>query len=265
MLPGANAQAKVTQESLASCGTALSCYDLTILAGYVMEIAELQAKLRRQAVIMQIGGARPSDDLAASWFGKVNLALPGEAWPLFNEQPMLPLSQINIKALPVIPDILADLEFVTVFIEPGELPLDTPNGEGWCLRSYRELSKLVPLEMPGDLESNIKPFPLFAQLRDDDYPCHEDCDIELPEEVDENYYDYFQGLDGFKIGGWPRLIQSDIFWAPYNKHDAKPEFAFQIDSSDKAQWAWGDGGIGYFGRGTAPGHEDEWALTWQCF
>jgi hypothetical protein len=28
---------------------------------------------------------------------------------------------------------------------------------------------------------------------------------------------------------------------------------------------WGDNGVGYFGRGTAPGKQDEWTLAWQCY
>jgi hypothetical protein len=69
----------------------------------------------------------------------------------------------------------------------------------------------------------------------------------------------------FKLGGWPTLIQSEIFWAPWNRHPAAPEYVFQIDSTGKGNWSWGDGGVGYFGRGTAPGKTDEWALAWQCY
>lgn len=229
-----------------------------------MSVAELQAKLRRKVVIMEIGGARPPSDPYASWFGKVNFALPGEEWPEWDGEPMCALAQIDVRALPVIPPRFADLEFITIFIDPEELPDNQPNGEGWLLRAYKDASKLVAIEEP-DTGSEIKAFPMFATVREDDYPCHEDCDIELPSEIDENYYDYFQGLDGFKIGGWPRLIQCELYWGPNAVHEAEPEFVFQIDSNDKAQWQWGDGGIGYFGRGTAPGHQDEWTMTWQCF
>ncbi len=44
-----------------------------------------------------------------------------------------------------------------------------------------------------------------------------------------------------------------------------PEYVFQIDSTDKGHWAWGDGGVGYLFRGRAEGHRDEWTLTWQCY
>jgi uncharacterized protein YwqG len=39
---------------------------------------------------------------------------------------------------------------------------------------------------------------------------------------------------------------------------------FQIDTTEKGNWQWGDAGVGYFGRRTAAGHEDEWAISWQC-
>ncbi|MHC4974852.1 MAG: DUF1963 domain-containing protein, partial [Planctomycetota bacterium] len=77
--------------------------------------------------------------------------------------------------------------------------------------------------------------------------------------------DLFENTPGFKLGGWPTLIQSEIFWAPWNRHPAAPEYVFQIDSTAKGNWSWGDGGVGYFGRGTAPGKTDEWALAWQCY
>ena len=89
--------------------------------------------------------------------------------------------------------------------------------------------------------------------------------IPLPPEVEEDYVDLFENVQGFKLGGWPTLIQSEIYWAPWNKHPASPEYVFQIDSTEKGNWAWGDNGLGYFGRGTAPGHEDVWTLSWQCY
>ena len=61
------------------------------------------------------------------------------------------------------------------------------------------------------------------------------------------------------------MIQSELYWAPWNRHEAKPEYVFQIDSTEKGNWMWGDNGIGYFGRGTAPGKENEWVLVTQFY
>ncbi|WLQ16576.1 hypothetical protein O5O45_11655 [Hahella aquimaris] len=37
---------------------------------------------------------------------------------------------------------------------------------------------------------------------------------------------------------WPSLIQSEIFWSPWNKHDAVPDYVFQIDTTRKGGWMW---------------------------
>jgi len=100
---------------------------------------------------------------------------------------------------------------------------------------------------------------------EEDYPCWEDVPVECPEEIDDEYYDLFDNVRGFKFGGWPTLIQSEIFWAPWNKHDAIPEYVFQIDTTEKGNWMWGDNGVGYFGKGTAEDKTNEWALAWQCY
>jgi uncharacterized protein YwqG len=102
-----------------------------------------------------------------------------------------------------------------------------------------------------------------AQVVEVDYPEYEDVPEEIPLEIEETYIDDFENASGFKLGGWPTLIQSEIFWAPFNRHPANPEFVFQIDSTAKGNWSWGDRGVGYFGRGTTEGHRDEWTLAWQ--
>lgn len=105
----------------------------------------------------------------------------------------------------------------------------------------------------------------YARLIDEDYPKWEDVNVDLDEDVAEAYYDHFENVGGLKLGGWPTLVQSEIFWAPWNKHPASPEYVFQIDTTEKGNWMWGDNGVGYFGRGTSRGHENEWACEWQCY
>lgn len=151
---------------------------------------------------------------------------------------------------------------LTVFVDAAALPDGTPNGEGWLLRAYRDISLLVPLQSPGGF--SVKAMPLFARTVDNDFPCWEDVPIALPPEIADDYPALFPNTGGIKLGGWPTLIQSEVWWAPSNEHPANPEYVFQIDSTEKGQWAWGDQGVGYFGRGTAAGHEDEWTMAWQC-
>lgn len=178
-------------------------------------------------------------------------------------EPMHAICQINLTELPFRPPRLSDLEFITVFIGPDELPVDAPNGTNWCLRGYSDINQLVPLPNPSTALT-VKPFPMRPRILDDDFPCWDDVAFDTPEEIGEDYQDMFPNTPGFKLGGWPTLIQSEIFWAPENKHPFAPEYVFQIDSLVKANWMWGDSGVGYFGRGTVSGRKDEWAIEWQC-
>lgn len=223
---------------------------------------DLRARLRRPAIRMQIGGFRPPDAPGGSWFGRVDLALPGEAWPTTGGLPMLPLCQINLAELPYRPPRLEDLAMIAVFVGPVELPDDTPNGDAWCLRAYPELSRLVPLAAPA--RSPIRAFPMRPEAIEDDFPAWDDLPGDVGEMDDEGYEDRFPNQDGLKLGGWPTLVQGEISWPAADAH-AGPEYVFQVDTVEKAGWTWGDGGVGYFGRGTAPGRTGEWALSWQCY
>jgi uncharacterized protein YwqG len=179
-------------------------------------------------------------------------------------KPMHALAQINIAELKFRPPGLSDIDFLTVFIGPDELPCDSPNGQNWVIRTYDSLAELIPIQQP-ETGSEIRPFPMRPVIIEEDYPCWDDVADICPEEIEETFFENFENASGFKLGGWPTLIQSEIFWAPWNKHPISPEYVFQIDSTTKGNWAWGDGGVGYFGRGTLEGHKNEWALAWQCY
>ena len=228
------------------------------------EVEHLRTQMVRRAIVMQVGGFRPPDDPMSSWFGRVAFGLPSESWPQSGGKPMLPLCQLNLTELPFRPPRMDDLDFVAVFLAQDVLPDDQPNGEGWCLRAYPDIRALRPLEAPTVFE-RPRAFPMRPQVVDSDYPCWEDVAVELSEDVADRYDELFENASGLKLGGWPTLVQSEIFWAPWNEHPAVPEYVFQIDSEPKAGWAWADGGVGYFGRGTATGHEDTWTMAWQCY
>lgn len=221
-------------------------------------------EIRRRAVVMQVGGDKRGATPMSSWFGRVAVGLPGDVWPESDGQPMQALCQINLTELPLRPPGLEELAFLAIFISSDELPSNTPNGKGWCLRVYKDLGSLVPLE-PVETRSSIKLALLRPTVVDADYPCWEDVAEICPEEIENDYLDRFENVSGIKLGGWPTLIQSEIYWAPWNKHPASPRYVFQIDSVAECHWQWGDGGVGYFGRGTTPGLEDEWAFEWQCY
>lgn len=230
-----------------------------------MKMSQLKAKLSRPAIVMDIGGFRPPEDPKTSWFGKVNLALDGETWPMHDGVPMHALCQINLTELPFRPAHLDDLAMIAVFIGPTQLPVDEPNGQNWCLRAYKDLDTLCTLAQP-NVRSPIKSFPMKPRLVDKDFACLDDVS-ELGIDIDDEdeYKERCPNIDGLKLGGWPSLIQSTIYWTGQTNDLINPEYVFQIDSCEKALWQWGDGGVGYFGRGTSEGHKDAWALTWQCF
>lgn len=228
-----------------------------------MELEQIKAQLKRSASKIIVGGFRPPEHPQASWFGRIRLAEVNEGWPMHADKPMIPLCQLNLTESPYVPSNLEDIAFLTIFISAQELPLDTPNGEGWELRAYSSLENLTEIVEPSH-GSHIRPFPIRWELIEEDYPSHEDISIALPEDIDDIYYDLFEVKYCSKIGGWPSLIQSEIFWAPFNQHPANLEYAFQIDSEEKAGWMWGDAGVGYFGRGTGQA-TDNWALSWQCY
>ena len=229
-----------------------------------MKLEAAKEALRRRAVVFEIGGFRPTDDFLMSWFGRVSFAAEGEDWPMTGGSPMHALCQINLTQLTFRPPHLSDVDFIAVFVGPNQLPVDDPNGTNWCLRTYSSLADLKPLRLV-ETGTSIKPFPMRPQVVEEDYPKWEDVKVKLDGDFARNYYDHFDNVRGLKLGGWPTLIQSEIFWAPWNTHPASPQYVFQIDTTEKGNWMWGDNGVGYFGRGTSPGYENEWTCQWQSY
>lgn len=161
---------------------------------------ELGNSIRRKAIQFQIGGFRPEDSTSASWFGKVLLGKPDEKWPESNGSPMIPICQINLTEISELPEQLSDLQLITLFIDSEELPDDSPNGEGWLIRTYDNLSELVHLENP-EYSSPIKPYQMKTLEPQDDYPFLEDLPVDLPEEFEEDYHTLFPNVEGVKLGG----------------------------------------------------------------
>ena len=225
---------------------------------------EFENKIKKSAIKFHVGGFRPEENLTASWIGNVTVKGTNESWPESNGQPMIPICQLNLSELTNRPDNLKDIELITLFLDSNELPIDQPNGQGWLLRTYKDVTALEEIEKPS-VDFPIKAFQLKPEFVANDFPCWEDCPVEVPDEFDDSYYDLFPNQEGIKIGGWPTLVQSEIFWAPFNQHPAEPEFVLQIDSIEKANWYWGDNGVAYIGRGTKPELKEAWTFSWQCY
>jgi hypothetical protein len=223
--------------------------------------SEIDKKLR-PVCISQVGGFKPSKDLAASWFGNVLLSAPGESWPNSPKRPMSPLIQINLKEVQYVPEKLKDYEMITVFIDPEDIPINMNERKGIEIRLYKRIDELVPLVDRPNLDFCIRPFPLKWQQTTQEGP---DYSIAMGMTDMTDFGLFFDDLfnvfseryhctDKTKIGGYPALIQDHLEFGNEN-------YLFQIGSEEKASWMWGDCGIGYFGM------DDNGRLLfeWQCY
>lgn len=238
-------------------------------------LERLRQQLARRATLIDVGKGPPSPNPAASWFGRVNLGLPHESWPEDADGPMLPIAQLNLREAPYVPPALRDVELIAVFFGRGVLPSSTPNGEGWLVRAYPDANALRALDTPehvlravSEMSATgkpIRPYPISYRELERDYPDWSDVamDLDVPEEIEDSWEDHFFPERGCKLGGWPSLIQSEIFWAPYNEHPANPEFVLQIDAVPKANFVFLADTVCYVGRGTGDAR-DTWAFEWQC-
>ena len=220
-------------------------------------------RYERLASVAQVGGFRPPTTPRTSWMGQVLLGLPGEEWPTHEGRPLWGVCQIRVDELPAAaPSALDDIELVTIFIDLLDLPYDSPNGEGWELRTYASVDALVPLLEPerhqkeGE-ELDVRPFPVLWRAHVD-MPARD----EAPEDT---YRDFLDGLEewptlasyGLKVGGWPATVQSEVQWTLAGTEEV--EFVIQVDTDEKSRVMIGDAGLAYFGR-TASGR---WLMEWQ--
>lgn len=200
-------------------------------------------------------------DPHGSWLGHVAVAAPGEKWPEFDGKPLAPLIQLRLDQMPFVPEELRNLQMITLFaqFEEGQLGeafrYEKPGA--WVIRTYSSVSDLIEIERP-DVDFGFGGAPLTYQLLERDTPDWEDVDLELDEWPKKGLDREFRG----RVGGWPTLVQSEIYWAPHNKHPANPKYAFQIDNDPELGLMIGDAGTMYFGRGTGE-HRDQWAMEWQ--
>ncbi|MDB5070495.1 MAG: hypothetical protein JWM87_1606 [Candidatus Eremiobacteraeota bacterium] len=239
-----------------------------------VSIKDLKTRLARPATLIEVGGFRPPADPSASWFGRVNLALPGETWPMEAGQAMLPIAQLNLREAPFVPPSLADLELIAVFFGRGALQAATPNGDGWLVRAYPRLAQLTVTDVPGDVangvsemmadEKPIRPFPVRYTVLEHDYPDWEDAaDLDIPDAISDRWEDHFGAARGCKLGGWPSLIQGEIFYAAHDSTPSEPEFVLQLDMVPKANFVFHADSTCYFARGTGEAR-GTWAFDWQC-
>ena len=218
----------------------------------------------REASVGEVGGFRPPEDPLCSWFGDVLVCKEGEQWPSWKNPDsfetvfLSPLVQFNLAEAPFVPEKLQRFKMITVFIDAEELPYDRPYGDGWVVRAYESLEDLVPLKKP-DIEFEIKPFPIKWEVVENEGPSWEAAfDITDMSEfnlvTDSEYEDRYENSERTKLGGHPTLLQGRL---QFDVND----YVFQIGTEDKAEWMWGDCGIGYFGLDDA----GKWLFEWTCY
>ena len=225
----------------------------------VSEIEALRERVMRPAVLYE-PSIESSKELLGSYFGAVKVGLPEEDWPQYGGRPMLGILQLNLEDLVYRPPGTEDIRLLTLFVDSESCP----ESEGsWLVRTYKILSKLKALDAP-NLEAEIRQVSLGPPALIEDYPCFEDLEEDMEDELWDAFSEQHPTARGVKLGGWPSLVQSEIYWAPQNEHPADPKYVLQIDSRKEARWQWGQDGCAYLGRGTAKGRQNEWAFEWQC-
>ncbi|WP_346189517.1 DUF1963 domain-containing protein [Rubritalea halochordaticola] len=216
-----------------------------------MDLESLLKEIGKPCTGFEVGGFRPTNEVYESWLGKVSLYLPEEEVPIDKYgKPMMQLGQFYLPALPYVPESLAEVSLLTVFISQ-ELEGDSDLMDGcWEIREYKSLEGLLTREF-NEGWKGIKAFPLKPVLIETDHPVwdgggltreQEDAFIRLEGKREfDSYYDVTTHAYSHKFGGYPSFCQSGVEMEPY-------EFVFQISSDEKLQLNVIDGGSFTFWR-----------------
>lgn len=193
-----------------------------------------------KAVVFETGGKRPDKERDRNWIGRVGFCREGEGLPIDADgKEMGPLAMFSRSDLPWMPESVAGIEVLAVFLSPGffdHLADDDYDGL-FCVREYGSDAGLVRCDWNNDF---IKPFPLTPSLIED----REDDD-----EGDEARF-------GHKLGGFPTFIQGEAYYG------GEYDFVFQIASDGKAGLNIVDDGCFYFFRNRRTG---EWKMHCDFF
>lgn len=223
----------------------------------------------RPASVLTIGGFRPTRNPLATHFGLPPVARPEESWPCVGERPLFFICQLNMTEAPFVPERLRDIALLTVFMDMQARQPGRENGEGWLVRTYTRLDGLQPLAIPAGA-TVPRGFEVRFELAED-HPVYDDPELKAMPSFDHDDI-HLENVHRTKIGGYASNIQSEQWWwytytpdEMLSGHPSQPRYCFQIASEDKVGLYWGDNGILYFARGTAPGCESQWFLDTQCY
>jgi len=225
-------------------------------------VHQLKKRLCRKATIIELREPPRDANPLASLFGVVLAGLPAEGWPECCGAPMLPVLQLNLTEAPYVPEGLEDVAFVALFVDRNNVPSDgAANGACWLLRTYDRLEGLSAMTIPPEFERR-RPRSIRYRLLERDLPDYDDAaDLDGADEFEDVWEDEFGAAEGSKLGGWPSLLQSEIFWAPNNEHPADPQYVFQLARLERITPIPADTVL-YFGRGSCESRP-MWTLAWQ--
>ncbi len=235
--------------------------------GPMLSEAALKAALERTCQPFTVGGFRPTDSPTASVFGGVRVATPGSEWPTCDGKPMIPLCQINLSEPDLVPERLADLAMLQIFVASGRFDphthiLDSANPTPdvpAVIRAFRSLDDLSLVPTP-DLEHALKPFELSWPAPAPDYANHDVAPLEIDRKANDIYaYDWAKGVETSKLGGWPATIQSEPWW-DYRKTPHTFEYVLQISAEPKSGW-----GADSLFLARASDDPTKWAMDVQMF
>ncbi len=181
--------------------------------------------------------------------GRATPEPPGEEWPFSEDGAMALVCELNLTSAPVAPELMQGLATIRLFVNLEAGDWGEANGMDWVLRAYR-----------------VQPIDALAGSRwkaVDDYPSLDAPGRTLPEGFDDAEVEV-ESIQRSKIGGWPSNIESPQWWE-MEDHPAVPQYCFQVVSDEKTGLEFGEGGILYLARGTAPGYANEWFLDWQSY
>jgi Domain of unknown function (DUF1963) len=238
----------------------------------------------RRASVLELGGFRPTQEPTASHFGLQPLGLPSEDFPLDGQGvPLEFICQLNLTQAPFVPDILADVQLITFFVDAaGRFIEQACPPDSWCIRAYTSVEGLVPLKSPTRNEASIHGLSRKHGLSSKrgaearwseaiDHPVYDDPDLGIPTGFKAVH---LQNLRRSKIGGYPSNIQHAVMWTEmmmnqdgvlFNPLEGQVGFAFQIDSEAKVGLNWVDSGTVYVGRGLTDEIRDQWFVSCQFY
>lgn len=192
----------------------------------------------KKSTIFETGGQRPTKELLESWIGAVCWQ-EEEDKDLFSKDNFEPLAMIFLENLPFVPESVSNIKLINVFMsEEIWNATDIDIEKYFIIRTYNNLSDLVQCDYTNN---NIKAFPLFPKLIEDD--------TSMDNSDGNKYYNH-------KVGGYETFCQEPIVTADGY------EFIFQITSDEKAGLNIVDGGNFYFYYNK---EKDDWIVNYDFY